>query len=209
MRTIDSFMNETDEQLVLAYLQGDEAAFSVLVDRYMKHLYHFARQLVGESQIAEDIVQETFLKAWKNLKRFDRSKSWKTWIFAIAKNTAYDALKKKKTVPFSYFENDEGENVLENTALDEEHPDEILDREISAQEFDRSLLALHPDHRAILILRYQDDFSLHEIATLLKEPYNTVKSRHQRALRSLKQVLERSDASGLRASSYSLVPEIL
>ncbi len=202
-------MIETDEQLVSAYLRGNDAAFTVLVDRYMKHLYHFARQLVGENQAAEDIVQDTFLKAWKNLKRFDRTKSWKTWIFAIAKNTAYDALKKKKTLPFSSFKNEAGLNMLENTPLDEVHPDELLDRELTVQTLDQGLQQLHPDHRVILVLRYQDDFSLHEIATILKEPYNTVKSRHQRALRSLKQVLKRSNASESSTLSYSLVSEIV
>ena len=202
-------MIETDEQLVSAYLRGNDAAFTVLVDRYMKHLYHFARQLVGENQAAEDIVQDTFLKAWKNLKRFDRTKSWKTWIFAIAKNTAYDALKKKKTLPFSSFKNEAGLNMLENTPLDEVHPDELLDRELTVQTLDQGLQQLHPDHRVILVLRYQDDFSLHEIATILKEPYNTVKSRNKRALRSLKQVLKRSNASESSTLSYSLVSEIV
>lgn len=175
-----------DEELVRRHLDGDQAAFAVLVDRYMRYLYNFVLQLVSDENAAEDIVQETFLKAWKHLSRFDQKKSFKTWIFAIAKNTAYDHLKRKKTIPFSTFENEEGENALENTPAENDHPEDILDREATAEELDQRLSLLSPAYRSILMMRYRDDLSLHEIADVLGESYNTVKSRHQRALRGLK-----------------------
>lgn len=178
---------KSDEELVGRYLGGDQAAFAVLVDRYMRYLYNFVLQLVSDENAAEDIVQETFLKVWKHLSRFDQGKSFKTWIFAIAKNTAYDHLKKKKTLPFSVFENEEGENALENTPAENDHPEDVLDREATTEELDRKLTLLSPAYRSILMMCYRDDLSLHEIADVLGEPYNTIKSRHQRALRSLKQ----------------------
>ena len=61
---------------------------------------------------AEDITQEVFVKVWKNIKKFDQSKSFKPWIFQIAKNTSIDFLRKKKSIPFSRFENEKGQNVL-------------------------------------------------------------------------------------------------
>lgn len=179
-------MVETDEQLVRQYRQGDEAVFTVLVDRYMQYLFHFVRQFVNDSAIAEDIVQETFVKVWKNIHRFDESKSFKTWIFAIAKNTAYDFLKKKKSLPFSMFVDDEGRNALENIEDKTVGIETILDQETTAQELSQKLALLTPLYRSILVLHYQEHFSLHEIAHILGEPYNTVKSRHQRALQSLK-----------------------
>lgn len=179
-------IEQPDEQLVEAYLAGDQEVFSFLVDRYMKHLYNFVMQFVRDQNAAEDIVQETFVKAWKYLSRFDQNKSFKTWIFAIAKNTTYDYLKKKKTLPFSLFENEEGENALENTPAENDHPEDILDREATKEELEIKLAALAPLYRTILTLHYQEDFSLHEISKILDEPYNTVKSRHQRALQSLK-----------------------
>ena len=178
---------QSDERMVMAYLAGDQEAFSFLVDRHMKHLYNFVLQLVSDRNAAEDIVQETFVKAWKHLSRFDQSKSFKTWIFAIAKNTAYDHLKRKKTLPFSLFENEEGENVLENTPAENDHPEDILDREATKVELEAKLAALTPLYRTILKLHYQEDLSLHEISEILGEPYNTVKSRHQRALKNLKE----------------------
>ncbi|MBP9727881.1 MAG: sigma-70 family RNA polymerase sigma factor [Candidatus Moranbacteria bacterium] len=180
-------MNQTDEQLVRAYLDGEETAFTVLVDRYMKHLFHFIRQLVTDSAVAEDIVQETFLKVWKNLHRFDGEKSFKTWIFAIAKNTAYDALKKKKALPFSVFMDEEGKSVLEQVPDKGLGIEEVLDQEATAQELTRKLATLTPLYRTLLVLHYQEYFTLHEIALIFGEPYNTIKSRHQRALRALKE----------------------
>lgn len=182
-------MEETDEQLVRAYRDGDEGAFTVLVDRYMKHLYHFVLQFVNDPAVAEDIVQETFVKAWKHLSRFEDNKSFKTWIFAIAKNTTYDALKKKKTLPFSLFIDEEGRNTLENTADQSPKVEDMLDLKATAQELTRVLSTLAPLYRSLLVLHYQEYFSLHEIAEILGEPYNTIKSRHQRALQALKKAL--------------------
>lgn len=179
-------MEETDEQLVRAYRSGDEAVFTVLVDRYMKHLYHFVLQFVNDPATAEDIVQETFVKVWKHLSRFDETKSFKTWIFAIAKNTTYDALKKKKTLPFSLFVDEEGNNTLENRADESPQAEDVLDLEATAEVLKRVLSTIPPLYRSLLVLHYQEYFSLHEIAEILGEPYNTIKSRHQRALRALK-----------------------
>lgn len=179
-------MDVTDEQLVERYRQGDEQAFVALVDRYMVHLYHFVRQFVSDPAGAEDIVQETFVKAWQSLPRFQVEKRFKTWIFTIAKNTTHDFLKKKKTLPFSLFENSQGENVLENTVSDDEQPDEVLDRESTALELEAKLRLLAPEYQALLRLRYQQDLTLQEIAALLEVSYNTIKSKHTRALAQLK-----------------------
>lgn len=180
-------MTETDEQLVADSLSGDEAAFVALLDRYLKPLYGFVFQLVRDEAVAEDVVQETFIKAWKHLGRFDQGKSFKTWIFAIAKNTAYDALKKKKTLPFSLFRNEAGENVLENIPDGAPSPETILDRATTALELEEKLATLSLPYQTLLRLHYQQGFSLHEVAEIFGDPYNTIKSRHKRALARLRQ----------------------
>jgi len=182
-------MNETDEQLVRKYIQErDEEIFSILVDRYMKHLYNFVMQFVNDQTLAEDIVQETFVKVWKHLARFDERKKFKTWIFTIAKNTAFDALKKKKNIPFSSFSDEQGKNMLENIIDTSEQVEDILDRQTTQEELSEKMAFLTPLYRTILTLCYRDQFSLHEIALILGEPYNTIKSRHQRALSALKKI---------------------
>jgi len=141
---------------------------------------------VGDRDAAEDLTQETFVKAWKNLKSFDQKRNFKTWIFTIAKNTAFDWLKKKKEIPFSTFTDEEGESWLENVADENFLPDEILERSDLAEELEKILEKIPVHYRTILLLHCKEDFSLHEIAEILGEPYNTIKSRHQRGLGRLK-----------------------
>ncbi len=180
---------EEDNKLVEKYLAGDDSSLRKLIDKYLKPVYNFLYRLAGDKNVADDLAQDTFFKAWKNIKKFDADKSFKTWIFTIAKNTVYDYFRKKKTIPFSNFIDEEGNNYLENISEGSILPDEILDQKNIAQELDRKLSQVPEKYRTILLLHYKEDFSLQEIAEILKEPYNTIKSRHQRALAKLKEVL--------------------
>ncbi|MDQ5961359.1 MAG: polymerase sigma-70 factor, subfamily [Patescibacteria group bacterium] len=194
-------MNPTDSELLKRHQEGDSDAFPLIMKAYLKPIYHFAFHFTREEGSAEDIVQETFIKAWKHLDRFNAEKKFKTWIFAIAKNTAYDYLKKKRAIPFSSFEDDDGENPIE--AIDDEKllPDSLFEKKEIAATLAQALEQISPPNRAILTLRYLEDFSLEEISEILDEPYNTIKSRHGRALKSLKDVILRDDASqGTKAS---------
>jgi RNA polymerase sigma-70 factor, ECF subfamily len=177
-----------DKQLISKVLDGDEESFAEIVKIYLKPIYNFLYRLVGDRDAAEDLTQETFVKAWKNLKRFDQKRNFRTWLFTIAKNTAFDWLKKKKEIPFSTFTDEEGESWIENISSDDILPDEILERKNIAEEFEQMLEKIPVHYRAILLLHYKEDFSLHEIAEILGEPYNTIKSRHQRGLGRLKEL---------------------
>ena len=183
-------MDTDDLSLILASQSGDEQAFDGLVSRYLRPVYAFALSITHDVPMAEDVAQDTCIKAWKHLDGFDVSRSFKTWIFAIAKNTAYDALKKKKALPFSAFaeadEDDSHESWADRIADEEPLADERLIREDTAHRLGEKLVGLPEDFRRILELHYREDFSLREIAEILGEPYNTIKSRHGRAIRSLK-----------------------
>src|SRR3989344_2314066 len=127
-------MNKSDHELISNYLNGDQESLEVLIRGYLKPIYSFVYGYAGNSQNAEDIAQETFVKAWRNLKKFDQGKSFKTWIFQIAKNTAIDFFKKKKAIPFSEFENEDGENTITETLADPSPlPNELLEKAGMAQ----------------------------------------------------------------------------
>ncbi|HLM83904.1 MAG TPA: sigma-70 family RNA polymerase sigma factor [Candidatus Bathyarchaeia archaeon] len=182
-------MTLIDKQLIAKVLDGEEGVFAEIVKVYLKPVYNFVYRLAGDRDVADDLTQETFVKAWKNLARFDQNKNFRTWLFTIAKNTAFDYFKKKKEIPFSTFTDEEGDNWLENISGDEILPDEIMERANLAEELENILQKLPPHYRAILLLHYKEDFSLHEIAEILDEPYNTIKSRHQRGMGNLKELL--------------------
>lgn len=176
-------MNYTDEQLVKDFLTGDEKSLELLVNKYLKPLYNFTYQLTRNKEASEDIVQDVFVKVWKNMSKFDTKKKFSTWIFAIAKNTAYDFLKKKKTIPFSAFAGEDGNNILEciedETILRSQELMQNMDNVKDVQKFVASLPA---KVQIILSLYHDQGFSLKEIAEILSSSPNTIKSKYRRAI---------------------------
>jgi RNA polymerase sigma-70 factor, ECF subfamily len=175
-----------DNELVESYLQGDESSLKTLIDRYTSPVYNFIFRLCGENDCA-DLTQETFIKVWKNLKKFDQGASFKAWLFSIARNTSIDFLRKKRSVLFSDFDNNEnfeqslpdnGPSVEEISTLAEDK--KILDEAISKLPF---------HYRTVLLLHYVEGFTFKEIGEILDKPLNTVKSHHHRALAELKAAL--------------------
>lgn len=121
--------NITDEQLISDYLEGDEKTIELLISRYLKPIYNFVYHFIGGQPEAEDITQETFVKVWRNLKKFKPEKSFKTWLYTIARNTAIDFLKKKKHFNFSDLNTREESANIENMLIDPEPlPSEIFDQ---------------------------------------------------------------------------------
>jgi RNA polymerase sigma-70 factor, ECF subfamily len=180
-------MESDDKELLEKFLEGDDLAYEALVKKYLKPVYNFLYQFVSDREILDDLTQITFIKAWKNISKFDKSRNFKVWVFSIAKNTAYDHFKKKKTIPFSAFTDEEGNNKLENISEDSILPHEILIRADSAKILEEALKKIPDIYRIILLMRYRDDFSLQEISKVLGVPYNTAKSQHQRGLKILKE----------------------
>lgn len=184
-------MDNSDNQWIENFLQGDEQGFSQLVKKYLSPIYNFLARFTSDQEAADDLTQETFIKAWKNLRHFDVSKDFKVWIYTIAKNTAYDFLKKKKIIPFSFFEDEKGNTPFDFISDDNLLPNEFLEKEELGKELEEKLNEISSTYRMILLMYYKDGFSLAEIAEILHKPYNTIKSQHQRALQSLKKRFEK------------------
>lgn len=184
-------MRKTDEQLIDEYLDGKERALETLVDRHLTNVYNFSLKLVNDSQVANDITQESFIKAWKNIRGFKRGSAFQTWLLAITRNVAIDWLRTRKEVVFSAFENERGENIFTDTLADNIlMPDELLARAQDAHFVEMLLEELDPLYRDVLKLRYSSNMTFEEIGKLLKRPLHTVKSQHRRALIALRRSLE-------------------
>ena len=198
----------SDEKLVADYLKGDEKSLESLIERYLKPIYGFAYKYVRNAKDAEDITQETFVKAWRHLKGFDPSrcrfatlrgkpnKSFRIWLFQIAKNSAIDFIRKsrsaeggKKVLPFSDFDTENG-NIISDTIVDQSPlPQEILENKEIGQILASTTEKLPAKYREVLSLRYNEQLKFKEIAEFLGESLNTVKSRHRRGLALLKKLL--------------------
>ncbi|HVZ75873.1 MAG TPA: sigma-70 family RNA polymerase sigma factor [Candidatus Paceibacterota bacterium] len=183
-------MERSDEELIAAYIAGEESAFAIVVERHLKGVYSFARRFAGREEDTEDIVQDIFLKAWKSIHRYDSEASrFKTWLMRIARNTTIDHLRKKKSLPMSYFDTEDGNVLLENLEDASPLPDEAFMRAQSDEAVRRALEELKPAQREVLLLHYMSGLTFEEIGLALKKPPNTVKSIHRRALVALRSLL--------------------
>jgi RNA polymerase sigma-70 factor (ECF subfamily) len=170
---------------VLQAQQGNDDAFTQLVETYQKPVYNLCYRMLGEPEMAEDAAQETFLRAYQNLHRYDSTRAFGTWILSIAAHYCIDRLRKKKFSVFSIDAEDEDGMAFE--VADPASPDPEVE---SVTKEDRDhlhilLKDLEPTDRAAVIMRYWYDYSEVEIAQSLKLTVSAVKSRLHRSRRAL------------------------
>lgn len=163
-------------------------SFEDILHEYSTPVYSFCMRLIGNEEDAKDLTQDIFVKIWKNLEKFDSSKSLKTWIFTIARNTCYDWLRKKKNLFFSQLNQEEN---FEDTITDYEPlQDELFIQKENVGRVESALKILSEDQVEVVTLHYTENFSFEEIAKLLRKSTNTIKSQNRRALEKMKKFLE-------------------
>jgi RNA polymerase sigma-70 factor (ECF subfamily) len=178
----------SDQALLQRIAQGDEEAFRALFERYQARLYHFILRTVGESMLAEDVFQETFIRVAQNARAFQPRAKVVTWIYRIAYHLSIDALRRDK-------------RLLDCEAIDERLPDgagEPLDAALLGAQRSQllgALASLSPEHRAVVLLSIVEERSHQEIADLTGVPVGTVKSRLHYALKRLHHRLSPGAAS--------------
>lgn len=186
-------MEIENKKLVADFLAGDNKAFSQLLDHNLKLVYRFAYRLARNEADAEDIAQETFVKLWKNLAKFDQEMNFRTWLLHIAHNTAIDHLRKKRNFVFSDFDTPTGENSITDTLADPAPlPHELFVRAEEKKMLDDLLGKLTPVAREILTLHHEDGLTFNEISIIVGKSLNTVKSQYRRALLALRKLLEQA-----------------
>lgn len=177
-----------DELLAKEALDGDDTAFERIVRRHLDPVFQFIFRLTGKTAEAEDLTQETFVKVWKKLKKYNPEQRFKTWLFTIARNTAFDFLRKKKITAFSEIETEE-ENFSESLKDPLPTPDEIFKKAESAEMLHKALVKIPLKQRAVLLWHYADGLTFQEIGDQLGESVDTVKSRGRRGLLMMKKIL--------------------
>jgi len=194
-KTEDYLSDSTDEEIVTLYKNGNLNVLKIIISRYISSLYNFTARLTNRND-AGDIVQDAFIKAWKNIHHYDPQKaSFKTWIFTIAKNTATDFLRKKRNLLFSDMptwgdESGKDENSFaENIPSEDLLPDAALQKLQDSQFLNKTLEKLRLDYQEVLILHYQEEMTFEEIGEILNKSLNTVKSQHRRAIIELRKML--------------------
>jgi len=179
--------DKSDEEIIALYKSGERDAFRYLIEKYTASIYNFTARLAGREN-APDLVQEIFIKVWRKIDRFDAEKAgFKTWLFTIARNTAFDFLRRKKIPTFTEtFDEQEEESFVETIPDENLLPDEALQKLQEAEALNKLLEKLPVNYKTILVLHYQADLTFEEIGKILNKPLNTVKSYHHRAITELK-----------------------
>lgn len=179
-----------DSELIIAHKQGDTNAFNILLKRHLDPVFRFLARMVRNTTLAEDLAQETFLKAWKSLSSYDITRSFRPWIFTIARRTALDALRKKSDVPFSVLENDETNPSQEDQIIDKlPLPDALYDQALLGKTIEEALDQIPVTARDVILLHDVEDLTFEEISAISHEPMNTVKSRYRRAVHIVREFL--------------------
>ncbi len=188
-------MNDEDE-LIQSALDGNSAAFEVLVTRYQDRLYTAMISVVGSADEAEDVVQEAFIQAYVKLSSFQRNSRFFTWLYRIAFNFAL-ARRRRNRGHLSLDETREATGGEPSAKT--ETPDSRMSRSEDAALVHRALAELSEDHRSILVLREMEDMAYEEIADILGISIGTVRSRLSRARFALKQHLEKFPEWNMRS----------
>ena len=180
--------NGEDAEVIRRCRAGDEKAYRELVDRYRRQVYSMALRMLRREEDAEDVAQETFIRVFRALDRYDPARPFAAWLFTIAARLAIDHLRRRKQSPLSLFQRD-AETQEERTieVVDPgPGPDELTSHHEEEGRAQKLIDSLPHHYRIVVMLRHQQDLSYEEIAEALGLPLGTVKARIHRARALLK-----------------------
>ncbi|MCU0616381.1 MAG: sigma-70 family RNA polymerase sigma factor [Gemmatimonadaceae bacterium] len=183
-----------DAGVVGAFLGGEERAFEELVDRYQGRLLNFVYRTIGDRDRAEDLVQEAFIRVYRHIGRFDRSKKFSTWIYTIASNLAKNELRNRSRNPLVLFQSiranfDDEERPLEFEDT-QYKPDDLFRKRHLREIVEQAVGRLPVHHREVFVLRELEGKSYEEIAEITGVNLGTVKSRLNRARTAFADLVE-------------------
>lgn len=189
----ESLKQLDDSGVVAAHLAGDRLAFGELVERYQNRLLNFIYRTTGDRERAEDLVQETFIRVYRHLHRFDQTKKFSTWIYTISSNLAKNELRNRSRNPLVLFQ-----TLMKNRQADERplewedntyRPDDLFRKRHLKSQVDAAVDQLPEHHRTVFILREMEGKTYEEIAEITDTNLGTVKSRLNRARNNFAQLI--------------------
>ena len=179
--------------IIEAHLAGDPRAFGEIVARYQVRLLNFVYRMIGDRERAEDLVQEAFLRVYRHLNRFDRSRKFSTWIYTIASNLAKNELRNRSRSPLVTLEQTRPQEDDDLRPIEFEdtssRPDDLYERRQLRALVDQTVAQLSSHHREVFVLRELEGKSYEEIAEIMHCNLGTVKSRLNRARQSFAELI--------------------
>jgi RNA polymerase sigma-70 factor (ECF subfamily) len=188
----DSFMELSDDQIIERTLAGETDAFSLLVRRWERPIYGLSLRMLGRDEDARDVCQETFLAAFRNLRKFRGDAKFSSWLYRIALNACHSRLRKQGAVfEQSIDQEDEDGRRFELADAGAENLSERLQRDQRANMVRKALQTLPAEMRQVIIMKEYEELTFAEIAEVLQIPVSTVKSRVYTGLQQMRAKLEK------------------
>jgi RNA polymerase sigma-70 factor, ECF subfamily len=189
----ESLRSLDDSAVVARFLEGEKRAFNELVERYQGRLLNFVYRTTGDRERAEDLVQETFIRVYRHIHRFDQSKKFSTWIYTIASNLAKNELRNRSRNPLVLFQTIKKNWTADERPLEWEdntyRPDDLFRKRHLKQLVDSVVEELPVHHREVFVLREMEGKTYEEIAEITGCNLGTVKSRLNRARNNFAQLI--------------------
>lgn len=184
-------MDEPVTQIIYKMNNGNREAFADLVTLYKSQVYSICLRMTGLPQVAEDLAQDTFIRAYTNLDKYDTNRKFTTWLYRIATNLSIDYLRKKKpgasldaNVPGT-----DGLTMYSQLGSGEPGPDEQAVQSELQTRVRAAIYRLPEKYRSAIVLKYLEDLSIKEISEILDIPEATVKTRVHRGREYLRKWL--------------------
>ena len=180
----------SDGEILSEVAGGDVEAYGKLVHRYRGRLYNFVFRFVGDPETAEDIVQETFLRAFRKRTEYKAIANFSTWLFTIAGNLAKSELRRRKRWRLFSVHRDEESDTGIDLPDESFRPDTMTESSLTDVQIQRAIDSLSDNYRQVVLLRDVDGLSYQEVSEIVNCPVGTVKSRVSRARMKLQQKLK-------------------
>jgi RNA polymerase sigma-70 factor, ECF subfamily len=182
-----------DEVLVSQFRDGRERAFNELMRRYNGRIINYIYRIVGDRDRAEDLLQDTFVRVYRNIDRFDTERKFSTWLYTIATNLAKNELRNKSRSPLLYFQNfffRKADQTMFEAVDGKVGPDDLVYHGELEKIVGIAIEKLPDRHKLVFTLREREGKSYEEIADILECNIGTVKSRLNRARAKFAQIVE-------------------
>jgi len=185
-------MEISDDQIIERTLAGDTDAFSLLVRRWERPIYGLSLRMLGRDEDARDVCQETFLAAFRNLRKFRGDAKFSSWLYRIALNACHSKLRKQGSAPERSIDHEDGDGRKFELADDgaEQMPDR-MHRDQRAAVVKKALQALPVEMRQVILMKEYEELTFAEISEILDIPVSTVKSRLYTGLQQMRARLEK------------------
>ena len=206
--TIVSATPVTDEELVTRATAGDLESFNQLVVRWERPIYALAYRTLGREEAARDVVQESFLRAFRGLKGFKGQAKFSSWLYRITLNLCRDWMRKSRRAPMIQVpETEDGLDMAEQMPSPAESVEELVNRQQMSAAVAKAMAELPDEQRPAILMKEFHGLTFQEIADALDCPLSTVKTRLYQGLSVLRRRLERdarqqADDASLRRASW-------